>query len=685
MPKPQECLTFETHGAYHATPPRDAPSVFPAVKPTSIHEMNNDVAIPSDNALASGPAEVRGRCRITAILSLVLAAVIATVYWPALRHIPHSDQSNFVLDTIDCDGFFEMFGHTYSFARTRVFLRGDTQLFRPVLFICLSAQQAFLGLHWEWCQACSIALHIATSILLLVLLEKIFQRARLSDRMSFWAAARSPYSYLPFAITVFFALNYAIVEQVIWSHIQGYLLALVLILAAALLLVRATDLTRKSRSTGLLAGAWALTLVAAFTYELGQFFALCASLFLIATNGAPWPVRLRAGLAFLAIVGIYQGANQLDRCQHADTYQDDAPLSALVEKACGIDTLKNATRYVLYTTVQPFLPGRIFAHSHGKVCLDEQILTASPDAPPFVAFAFSYDGGQPETHVWSHSHKVGPSLVLGWGVFSLGAGLTLLGVLRLPRRSLALAGLFLGTGLAQACMIVLGRLNMRPGPSTLAYNSHYTYLGLLFSLLVAAIAMAHAQGLQSRLGRQMATGAAALLVVGLLALGAGSAVKVHQLNAQMAEGFRPSWSWIRSLRKFVEAHEHEPDFRFAVAWNPRELMPQYRQIPVPYLFYRRYIDRDLPKYVLSYENRKFVGTPVAEWREQHTEGDSHLCANFVRLGRMYQVFSRDGLYYAIRNRSIGRFLACPDPAEEIAFPRDTDLRCLLRWIASETK
>ena len=645
----------------------------------------NTVSILGDEGIASNPTSRRRLC-IRAVLAFGLATVVAIVYWPALRHLPHSDHCNYILDTIDCDNFTDLVGHTYSFARTRIISTGDTQLFRPVLFIWLAALQAFLGLRWEWCQALSIGLHIVACVLLLALLEKVFRRVQPRDadveRENAWAAARSPFTYLPFALTFFFALNYAIVEQVIWYHIQGYLVALILILAAALLLVRVTD--GQGSSTGLLVGAWALTLAAAFTYELGQFFAVCASVYLIGTRWAGWRQRLKGGLAFLAIVAVYQGVNQVDRRLNSDTYTDDAPLHAVVEKACDVETLRNFTRYLLYTTVQPFLPGRIFVHSHGKVCLEEMLWTGLSDSPVYVVGATSFEGCSVEPHAWNNQLKLRPSLIVGFVVFAFGATLTLAGAVRLPRRSLTLIGLLAGTGLAQACLIVVGRLNMRPGPITLVYNSHYTYFGLLFSLTVAAVGMAQAQAVRSPPWRRLAHGTAALLVVGLLVLGTGSAFKVHELNVRIAQRFHSSWRWIRSLRNFVHLHEYEPDFRFAVAWNAQERMPQYCQIPVPYLFYRRYIDCDHPKYVLCYRNRKFVGTPLAEWRQNHPDGEPHFCSNFIRLDRFYQTFYREGLYFAVDNRAISPFLACPSPKEESAFPRDTDLQDLLDWIKTRS-
>jgi hypothetical protein len=647
--------------------------------------MNEGAAIPNREPIVTDSAARSDRWRLV-LGSLILAAIVAVAYAPALHHLPHSDHANFILDTIDCNNFGDLLSHTYSFARTRVLCQGDTQLFRPALFVMLAALQEFVGLRWEWCQALSIALHMIACVLLLTLLERVFRRARPSDGKSEggsrWTNARSPFTYLPFALAFFFALNYALIEQVIWYHIQGYLVALVLILAAIVLLFRATD---AERPTLFLGGAWALTLIAAFTYELGQFFAVCAGLYVVWARWADGRQRWAAGLAFLAIVGIYQGVNHVDRRQHCESYQDDVVLTSIAENACSVATIQNFTRYALYTTVQPFLPGSLFTHSHGKVGVDESLWRRLDDPSPFPVLAHSFDRCQVEHHAWSKGLHVRPSLIVGWVVVGLAASLMLLGAWKLTRPSFAVAALLAGSGLAQACMIVLGRLNMRPGHVTLAYNSHYTYFGLLFSLAVAAVLLAQAQRLRGHRGRLLARSMAGFLVLGLLALGIGSGLKVYRLNAHLADSFHSSQRWLRSLRDFVHAHEHEPDFRFAIAWNCREPMPNYCQIPVPYLFYRRYIDRDHPKYVLWYENRRFVGVPLAEWRKNHAENEPHFCANFVRMTRDQKVFYRDGLYYGVANAGIWAFLASADPKEDRTFPHHTDLQTVLGWIRQNEK
>ena len=124
--------------------------------------------------------------------------------------------------------------------RMRVY-PGDTQLFRPLLFAWLSGLKACFGGHFEHCQLVSIVVHGVICVLLFILLRRLFAAAD-GPRLS-------PFIGLPFALTFFFALNYAIVEQVVWFHIQPYMVATALILGSVLLLLRGTEpeLSRSSR------------------------------------------------------------------------------------------------------------------------------------------------------------------------------------------------------------------------------------------------------------------------------------------------------------------------------------------------------------------------------------------------------------------------------------------------------
>src|SRR5262249_29733045 len=152
---------------------------------------------------------------------------------------------------------------------------GDTPLFRPMFFVWLSGLKATFGVNFAACQLLGIGLHALVCVLFYLLLQRIFSRERM---VRDW---RSPATWLPFALAFFYALNYSLIEQVIWFNIQPYLLFVTLVLAALHLLVQITEKqTRFSVQLGCMVGSWILTLIASFTYELGQFFAMAVGLYL---------------------------------------------------------------------------------------------------------------------------------------------------------------------------------------------------------------------------------------------------------------------------------------------------------------------------------------------------------------------------------------------------------------------
>src|SRR5262249_3124971 len=154
-----------------------------------------------------------------------------------------------------------------------------TDLFRPVLFTLLCAEKYLFGNNFEASQALGLSLHCLVAVLLFALLRRIerIARVRRADTASD-ADLPTPawLVFMPHAVTVFFALNFASMELVVWAHLHGYLLFLILVLAALLLLMDYIYRPELSslRLNGALIACWALSLLAAFTYELGQLFAI---------------------------------------------------------------------------------------------------------------------------------------------------------------------------------------------------------------------------------------------------------------------------------------------------------------------------------------------------------------------------------------------------------------------------
>src|SRR5262249_221843 len=170
-----------------------------------------------------------------------------------------------------------------SSTRPRGSAPGDTDLFRPVLFALLSAEKVVFGPDLGGPQVIGILLHCIVCLLLLTLFRQIVNLCDGSSDKGESPPRPIAASLFPFALTGFFALNPGVQELVIWTHLHGYLLFLVFLLGSLALLIRhASGPAAGKLRSPCLWGSWVLALLAAFTYELGQCYAVLAGLFLAA-------------------------------------------------------------------------------------------------------------------------------------------------------------------------------------------------------------------------------------------------------------------------------------------------------------------------------------------------------------------------------------------------------------------
>ena len=172
----------------------------------------------------------------------VLFTFVAVAYGPSLRHPPRADQWCYLADTIEDHTFLDAFQRTYSYNRTRLTDPGDTDLFRPVLFALLAAEKAAFGGRFEYVQALGIGLHCAACALLLVLIRQTasFVRPVELKREPGTTAA----DWLTYGTVAFFALNPCVQELIIWGHLHGYLLFLLLVLGSMGCVLRCVQLGR---------------------------------------------------------------------------------------------------------------------------------------------------------------------------------------------------------------------------------------------------------------------------------------------------------------------------------------------------------------------------------------------------------------------------------------------------------
>jgi hypothetical protein len=569
--------------------------------------------------------------RVFLVFAVVLFGLIGLVYHTSLKHVPRADQWILLLDTIDQHDFLDLVAHSYSYSRTRVIYAGDTQLFRPLFFVLLAAERAAFGTDFRLWHGAGVLLHFAASLLLLRCMLRLYALAvpdagPPAEARSWWRRW-PPLRLLPYALTLFFALNFAVAEQVIWFNINGYILFAVFVLGSFLLLLEAvanSALSERRRRFCLL-GAWLLTLLGAFTYEMGQFYAVLAGLFLAAVGGCIRRAALLA-VAFLGIALLYQAANHLDRRLHQGQYTDDVAFRDIHEKLFTPMSAEHLKRYASLAVVQPFLPlhCKVQMHPMGKALLGEPL--------------------------WNGEVKRDTAWRLSLAVFGLWVLLALAGLLRLlaARRWtwLAVAAFALGIAGIHMGLIVFGRMNLRPVPIYLHLNHYYIYLTLLFMLLALAALLGALRSLRPAFSHVVNT-AAGVLAVGLLVLCVPSGLQVHKLNADTARMFKP-YRWMNdSLRAFVRAHQAEEDFSFALRLDPGDGLPSVTGVPCPVILYKRYIDNSNPKYVVWFAGFRARALPADEWRRRHPGDAAALCPELVQVGAPYHIFRHRDRYYAL--------------------------------------
>jgi hypothetical protein len=560
-------------------------------------------------------------------LAVVIAAIWIT-YWPSLEHVPRADQWAYLIDTRECNTFGELWTASYSYNRVRSVGPGDTDLFRPVLFTLLCVEKYLFGNNFEASQALGLGLHCAVVLLFFALLRRI-------ERVSFTQTigAAPPVGpampiwlrLMPHALTVFFALNFASMELVVWAHLHGYLLFLVFVLAALLLLmtyVYRPDLAPRRRDTTLVS-CWALALLAAFTYELGQLCAVVIGLVILAVDWRRRGKALSLALAccFVAILPLYNAINRWDMTLHAGRFPEEDLQQQMVQKALSLDTVEHAARFLTFTVVQPFFPSVTGWWYQGeRIHIQE---------PVFGWIKYVQPNGK---------------LVLSYGIAFLFFGFCIAGLRRFRRgegRALwpvfaVAAGLFV----FYAGITVLGRMNMRPSHFVLCSNSYYTYIALLFFLIAAFTLWQPVAAARTRL----ANGCRLALCVGLVFLGCYSAGRIHHA----AERLRGYYSFfrdkIRQLDEFVATHRDETGFRLAFDMRPDAPFPETHSIPFTEILYTRWIDNHQPTYVVAFPDGELSITSAADYRRQHPDR-RQLFPDLVRVGSDYNIHFWEGKYY----------------------------------------
>jgi hypothetical protein len=566
------------------------------------------------------------------VLFLVLTFVgIAWTYAPTLGYMPRADQWAFLVDTMDEEDFAGILAKSYSYSRTRKVAPGDTDLFRPMLFAVLALEKAWFGNTFVLWQALGIGLHcvvVGLTFLLLLQLGSLNCRERPNDRgTSLLPQARS---FLVYTLVTFFAFNFSIQELVAWHHLHGYLLFVIFVVASFLALLRYADIAENVPGKGRawLVSAWCLVLLAAFTYELGQLYAVVVGVFLVglaACRGQLLPGLLQ-GLAFAGILLIFQGANIGDKLLHQGEFTPENPLPEILHHAWSADTLHHTARFLAFTILQPFFPAapkwRVEA---GRITLSE------PSADIL------------ELSGWRSAVSLATA-----GMFLM---LTLWGCLHLVRarrtRALLVCLVPLSLFALYTTVNVLGRMNQRPGTGILTGNSYYAYMNLLFFLIAAFISWQSIPQLTYLRWCNMEALPIVFLVAGLAVLSWLGSGRIHRITGRISDQERPFREQVQALEQFVKSHREEPNFSFTFDLPPDARIVICSGIPYPVVLYKRWLNHARPHYVLTLMPGKVVSQTARAFRERHPQRALPLLPEIVEIGAMYNYYAFGDWFYGV--------------------------------------
>jgi hypothetical protein len=566
----------------------------------------------------------------------LLVLTVGLAYYPSLGHPPRADQWAFLVDTYDEPRFVPLVLRTYSWNRTREVFPGDYQLFRPSLFALLCGEKALFGARYACWQAFGIGLHLAVVLALLRLLLRL--EAAAPDASSSVRAARVALAY---AVALFFGVNFAGTEMVIWCHIHAYMLYMLLVLGG-LLLVADDLLGGAPVGAWRLAGAFLLTLLAAFTYETGSAYAvlLGAALALAAwRHGRP---RRAAAVAclFASVFVAYRAADWLDRRGHPGA-GPDVTAATILDHAFGRATIDHAGRYALFTLWQPFYPiasswefeKRLVLHEPG----DDWNRYTRLKAPTLL----------------SHAAVAAAAALALWQLRRLLAGRRTGADLLLPMLLLGLFGLHMGA-------VVLGRMNIRPGPGVLAASSYYAYTPLALLLVGLYFFWVCRPATRSRPACAVLVALGASLVV----LAAASAHKVYTLNGKMAEEMRPLANQIDCIQGAIDRHGREPGF--ALSFDPPlldELNSCHGLARLEALFFP-YFDHSRPTHVVCGTPGGLYVLPADEYEASRGGAYYREVPRVVGKSTHYMVYEHGGRYFATW-QNLGRFTRTPGRFEDV--------------------
>jgi hypothetical protein len=320
---------------------------------------------------------------------------------------------------------------------------------------------------------------------------------------------------------------------------------------------------------------------------------------------------------FAGILLLYQTVNYLDKRAHPVAHAD-LDFSEVVEQVPTVQSFEHASRYILFTTVQPFFPS----------CAKWSFAKERLDIKEPLAVEERYRRG-------------GPVLVLSYLVVGAGLVLAARGAYYFLRGNRAENRLLLLLPLSlfvfHLAVTVFGRMNMRPSSQILSINSYYTYIPLL-SLLIG-LNLIWSQVPYGALRAGPSRYLYAIFLGGMLILTLYSGEQVCSINVTVKSKLRSFHAGAQWMVEFIQQHQHEADFSFAFDPDSYEEMETANGIPLPVILFKQHLNNRAPKYLVSWRGSKCTAVLYNE--------TGQVFPDVIKVGTPYNIFYFDGTYYGV--------------------------------------
>jgi hypothetical protein len=479
--------------------------------------------------------------------AVVLSALAAAIYWPAMNRVFVADQLWYFAEVGGHDSLALGLRHV-DYAVSRVYWKGDDLLFRPLLFTWLAVANRLFSYHHVWWNVANLSIHVGVAVALLRLLLALQPSALALPAAALFVVLEPP------------------MELVLWNHLGGYLLACLFLAVGLRSFAGAMDGSAISHS----GYAVAFTL-AALSYEAMVPIAAAGALILIVTRrGSRQPGR--AALLLLPVVTF--SVLYVFHALHAERlgYVDRADGRAPFDLVNAASLIGGMWRMLEAWIRELSMPSALRLWS-----------------APFERFGKAYDDSWTDPVQLANTAVVAAGLVLLWRSVS-----------RARLRQMTPLVLLLVTGIfAYTFIIAFGR-----SADEVAAITYYSYV---FSVL--AVPLVYAVIDVDRLhGQKMAAaGAVVCLFAAFHAAGtAATAQEVERVNRYPSLFLTRVATFVDAHRSepdfsfAVEPHPEslDPTIGLLVGYPGDAGKPVLQRRVTEILFSPDYTDRD-PKYVLS--------------------------------------------------------------------------------------